>query len=175
VGAHPAPVLETERLILRGFVAEDFAVKHAIMEKPEVHRHLGPPMTRSDHWRRVISAVGQWTVCGYGGWVVIRKDDDRLIGDLGLFDAQRGIGFDGEPEMGWIFDPEAQGKGYAREACEAALGWADRNLAREIWAIIEPANAPSFALADKLGFRKHDRTLLDGAPIDILKRAPRQI
>nr|WP_281376471.1 GNAT family N-acetyltransferase [Sphingomicrobium lutaoense] len=160
-------------MILRGFVAEDFVAKQAIMEKPEVHRYLGSPMTRSEHWRRVVSAVGQWIVRGYGGWMVVRQSDDRLIGDLGLFDAQRGIGFDGEPEMGWIFDPEAQGRGYAREACEAVLDWADRELCRDIWAIIEPANRPSFALAEKLGFAVVDRAELNGEPIDILKRVPR--
>ena len=32
-GDHPAPVLETERLILRGFVAEDFDAHKAIIER----------------------------------------------------------------------------------------------------------------------------------------------
>ena len=168
---HPAPVLHTERLILRGFVAEDFAVKHAILEKPEVHAHLGPPLSWSEHWRRVVSGVGQWIVRGYGGWMVVRREDERLIGDVGLFDAQRGIGFDGQPEMGWVIDSAAQGQGYALEACRAVLDWAEANLdPTPIWAIIEEGHAPSFSLAAKLGFERHGQTDFQGAPIAILKR-----
>ncbi|WP_260484140.1 GNAT family N-acetyltransferase [Sphingomicrobium flavum] len=170
MGAHPAPVLTTERLILRGFVAEDFAAKHDILTQSGTQQFLGRPLSWSDHWRRVVSGVGQWTVRGYGGLMVVRKQDDRLIGDIGLFDAQRQIGFDGEPEMGWVFDRAMHGNGYALEACRALLQWADSHVQRDIWAIISPGNDPSYRLADKLGFAVIERSALEGDPIDILKR-----
>ena len=97
MGAHPAPVLHTERLILRGFVAEDFPAKHAIFQKPEVHAHLGPPLGRSDHWRRVVSGVGQWIVRGYGGWMIVRRDDGP---DLLTYVEAGGLGRAGFNEYG---------------------------------------------------------------------------
>lgn len=169
-GTHPAPVLRTERLILRGFVAEDFAHKHAYYSKPEVQAHLGPPMNWSEHWRRVVSGVGQWVVRGYGTWMVVRAEDDHLIGDCGLFDAQRGMGFDGEPEMGWVFDSAFHGAGYAREACEAVLDWADAHVQRPIYAIIAPDNPASQGLAKRLGFTIVDSHELDGDAVDIWRR-----
>ena len=55
--------------------------------------------------------------------------------------------------MGWIFAREAQGRGYAIEAVQAALSWADEILrAPEITAIISPDNAPSIRVAEKAGF-----------------------
>jgi RimJ/RimL family protein N-acetyltransferase len=57
--------------------------------------------------------------------------------------------------MGWILAPAAHGKGYAREACEAILGWFDEHFGKEpIWALISPGNDPSMKLASKLGFAR---------------------
>lgn len=169
---HPAPVLRTERLILRGFVAEDFARHEEIMAQAPVNRFLGPRLGREDLWRRTVSSVGMWTVCGFGGWMV--EHDGRVIGNIGLFDAKRGIPpyWDGQPEMGWIFSEEAHGKGFAGEAGRAVLGWADANLRRDIWAMISPGNEPSFRLAERLGFKILQRSPIgdEGEEIDVLKR-----
>ena len=171
-----APTLETDRLDLRRFEAADFDAHHAIMIEPEVHRHLGPPLSREDLWRRTIGGVGMWTVLGFGGWMVVRKSDGTLIGNTGFFDARRDLvpDFGGAPEMGWIFAPSVQGQGYAREACQAALDWADANLQpTPVWAIINPDNTPSFNLAARLGFERLDDSVYNGESIAVLRRAPR--
>ena len=171
-GLHPAPVLETERLILRGFVAEDFAAHKTIMLKPEVNAFLGPAMADEDMWRRIVSSVGMWTVCGYGGWMVERRDDGRILGNVGIFDGRRGIGWDGQPEMGWIFDSEVHGQGYAGEACRTMLSWADSHLAGQtLWAMITPGNAPSMALAQRLGFSPEPARDYKGEEMAIWSRA----
>lgn len=167
---HPAPTLHTERLILRGFVAEDFAAHEAIMAQPKTLAFLDSEMSREDNWRRIISAVGQWIVNGYGGWMV--EMDGRIVGNCGFFDAHRGLetNFDGHPEMGWIFDPSVHGKGVAGEACRAALEWADANLKRDIWAIIAPENEASHKLGAKLGFEIVGRNDYHGDVVDVLTR-----
>jgi len=170
-----APLLETERLLLRPFERGDFEAHLAIMSKPEVRRYLGPRLSHEDLWRRVISSVGMWSVVGFGAWMVIRKADHRLVGNAGFFDARRDLvpDFQGAPEMGWIFDPEVHGKGIALEACSAALNWAERHLERTaIWAIADPLNAPSLRLAAKLGFQREPDSIYHGEPIAILKRLP---
>ena len=170
-----APTLETDRLVLRRFEAADFDAHHAIMIEPEVHRHLGPPLSREDLWRRTIGGVGMWTVLGFGGWMVVRKSDGTLIGNTGFFDARRDLvpDFGGAPEMGWIFAREVHGQGIAGEACRAVLDWADANLQTTIWAIISPGNEPSFNLAARLGFERLDDSVYNDEPIAVLRRAPR--
>ncbi len=174
--ARSAPTLETERLVLRRFEADDFDAHLAIMAEPAVHRHLGPPMSREDLWRRTIGAVGMWTVLGFGGWMVLRKADDALIGNVGFFDARRQLNsdFGGAPEMGWIFSPTVHGQGLAREACDAALGWLDANLLpTPVWAIIEPGNTASFKLAARLGFERLANSIYHDEPIAVLRRPAR--
>ncbi|MDQ3144164.1 MAG: GNAT family N-acetyltransferase [Pseudomonadota bacterium] len=173
-----APPLETERLVLRRFETSDFDAHLAIMAEPEVHRHLGPPMSREDLWRRTIGGVGMWIVLGFGGWMVLRKDDGTLIGNVGFFDARRDLDpdFGGAPEMGWIFSAAARGQGLAREACDAALGWLDANLQpTPVWAIIEPSNEASFKLAARLGFERLSDSIYHDEPIAVLKRAARSV
>src|SRR5215213_4903894 len=151
-----APRLETERLILREFRRDDLDAFAATMADPEVVRHLAiEPLGREDSFRRLFLAAGQWPILGMGMWAVELKADGRMIGHLGFFDMERDMtpSLIGQPEMGWIFDSSVHGQGIAREACEAALQWADRELGSvEIPAIISIENVPSMKLAERLGF-----------------------
>jgi len=169
-----APRIETERLLLRAWGKDDFRAYHALVQHPEVHRHFGPePMGQEECWRRLTSAVGMWTMVGFGGWAAVRQSDDKLIGMVSLFNAWRGLDpeFGEEPEMGWIFAREVHGKGFAGEACRAVLQWAEENLKpTPIWAIIAPANEPSLNLASKLGFERLHETTYHGEPTVILRR-----
>jgi RimJ/RimL family protein N-acetyltransferase len=73
--------------------------------------------------------------------------------------------------MGWIFAPRAHDHGYAGEAVEAALAWADGALAaREIVAIIDPDNAGSIRLAERTGFARREEGAYRDAPILIFRR-----
>ena len=169
-----APVVETGRLRLRPWRKADFPAYHAILQHPDVHRHFGPePMGREECWRRLAAAVGMWDLLGFGGWAVVRKSDDKLVGMLSLFNAWRSIepAFGEEPEMGWIFASEVHGLGMAGEACRAILQWAEANLdPTPIWAIIAPANEPSLRLAAKLGFERVSDTHYNDDPTVVLKR-----
>ena len=172
----PIPRLEAERLVLRAFDKSDFDAHLAIMSRPEVNRFLGPPMTREGLWRRTVASVGMWTVLGFGGWIVERKADGKLIGNVGFFDARRDLepDFRGAPEMGWIFDPEVHGHGLAGEACRTALDWLDRNLQpTPVWAIISPDNAPSRRLASRLGFVEVSETVYESEATLVLQRPER--
>ena len=173
-----APRLETERLVLRGFRRDDLDAHAATLENPAVTRYLtGEAFSREDAWRRLMMAVGQWPLLGYGYWAVTLKDGGRLIGQCGFADFQRAMEPDisGEPEMGWIFDPSVHGQGIAFEACAAALAWAESNIGADSYpAIISPDNEPSIRLAGRLGFeREADATYKDEV-VALFRRAARR-
>ena len=173
-----APVLTTERLVLRGFRRDDLDSHAATLGDPAVTRYLtGEPFSREDAWRRLMMAVGQWPLLGYGYWAVALKDGGRLVGQCGFADFQRAMQPDisGEPEMGWIFDPSVHGQGIAYEACRAALEWADSNLgAKNYPALISVDNEPSIRLALRLGFeRLADATYRDEQVALFRRRARR--
>ncbi|CAM3372279.1 GNAT family N-acetyltransferase [Occultella aeris] len=76
-------------------------------------------------------------------------------------------------EWGWRFVPEARGRGYATEATTALLASADRIADGELLCLIDPRNAASRRVADKVGFRwwKHIDWLGDpNQPTDVLTR-----
>ena len=169
-----APRIETDRLVLRPWRKDDFRPYHAILSQPEVHRHFGPtPMSVEEAWRRLTSFAGGWQFLGFGMWAVEETATGKLVGIVGFFNAWRGLEpeFGEEPEMGWIMATETHGKGMASEACDAALDWAERNLEpTPMWAIIAPANEPSFKLAERLGFEPVRETTYHGDPTVILRR-----
>jgi RimJ/RimL family protein N-acetyltransferase len=169
-----APRIETERLVLRQWRKTDFRPYHAILSHPEVHRHFGPhPMSAEDCWRRVLAAVGNWTLNGFGTWAVERKADHKLVGNVGLFTAWRDLQpeFGEEPEMGWMFAAETHGQGMAFEASRAALDWVEASLdPTPLWAIIAPANEPSTKLAEKLGFEQIGEAIYKDEPTLVFKR-----
>ena len=168
------PILETARLRLRAFREEDLTPWAATMGDPDVVRHLGGhPFGREDTWRRILSSVGAWATLGYGYWAVERQDEGDLIGQVGFADFKRDMqpSIEGLPEMGWIFSPHAHGKGYATEAVQAGLAWADKALkASIIPAIIDPGNAPSIRVAERCGFAECEQATYRGGAIVLFRR-----
>ncbi|MCR6645939.1 MAG: GNAT family N-acetyltransferase [Terricaulis sp.] len=150
-----APVLETERLILRGHRLSDFDALFAMWADPEVVRFIsGKPSTREESWGRMLRYPGMWALLGYGFWAIEEKQGGALIGEAGFADFQREISpaLDA-PEMGWALSPAAQGKGYGLEALKAMIGWGEGHFGRRDFAcIIAPENAASIRLAQRLGF-----------------------
>ncbi len=144
------------------------------MADEDVVRHLGGrPFSREETWRKLLASPGLWALLGYGYWVVERLEDGAYLGQIGFADFKRDMipAIENIPEMGWIFAPQAQGKGYASEAAQAALEWADETLnAPEIVAIIDPGNAPSIRVAEKAGFDRREEALYRGEPILLFRR-----
>jgi RimJ/RimL family protein N-acetyltransferase len=169
-----APRIETERLILRPFRAEDLDALAAMWSDDEVVRYIGGhALSREDTWRRSLAACGQWPYSGWGYWIAEMKADGSLAGQLGFADFKRDMepSIEGEPELGYVFAPKVHGQGIAFEACAAALQWADANLNAESYpAIIAPENAGSIRLAERLGFKRQPDALYRGETTALFRR-----
>ncbi|MBB4038757.1 RimJ/RimL family protein N-acetyltransferase [Microvirga flocculans] len=156
------PVVETERLILRGHRTDDFSDCIALWTDPEITRFIGgKPSTREEVWARLLRYVGHWALLGFGYWAVEEKATGRFAGEVGFADFRRQIepSLDGVPEIGWVIAPHGHGKGYATEAARAAIAWADGHFGPGRTAcIIAPENEPSLRVAEKCGYRESCRT-----------------
>jgi RimJ/RimL family protein N-acetyltransferase len=168
------PALTTDRLILRAHTPEDYPAMLAMWADPAVTRHtVGRASTQEETWRRLLLYAGLWPTLGYGYWAAEERGTGAFVGDLGFADFHRDIDPPlGEAlEMGWVFAPAFHGKGYASEACRAALGWAAAHRRGErVAAIVAVENAPSLALADRLGFREYGQTRYRDNPVALLER-----
>lgn len=143
-----APTLETARLVLRHPRPEDFDSFAAFCADEEATRYLGGVQPRPLAWRSWCAVAGAWQLRGYSMFSVIEKATGRWVGRVGPWMPE---GWPGT-EVGWGIAPEAQRKGYGREAAVAAVEFAFDVLGFEtVIHCIERANAPSIALARSLG------------------------
>jgi RimJ/RimL family protein N-acetyltransferase len=169
-----APRIETERLILRAFRAEDLDALASMWADEAVIRYIGgQKLSREDTWRRSLAACGQWPYTGFGYWIAESKADGSVVGQIGFADFKREMqpSLEGEPELGYVFAPSVHGQGIAREACAAALAWADANLGAESYpAIISPENSASIRLAERLGFERQPDGIYRGETIALFRR-----
>jgi RimJ/RimL family protein N-acetyltransferase len=170
------PVLETPRLILRGYRLEDFPAFAKIWTEPEVVRFITKkPQTEEESWARFLRNIGHWALLGKGFWLIEDKATGEQIGQGGYVEGKRAIepSFRGEPEAGWSLRTSAQGKGYAFEAMSAALAWGATQFGRvRTVCIIEIGNAASMKLADKLGFKPVQDTVYHDSKIRLFQRDP---
>ena len=125
------PVIETERLILRGHRMEDFRDCAAMWALPEVVRYIGgKPFSGEEVWARLLRYVGHWQWMGFGFWALEEKATGAFAGELGFAEFKRELepSIQGIPEIGWVLAPHAHGKGYATEAVQAVVAWGDKPL-----------------------------------------------
>jgi RimJ/RimL family protein N-acetyltransferase len=167
-------VLQTERLTLRPHTLADFADSAAMWGDSAVTHHIGGrPFTHEETWSRLLRYVGHWAALGFGYWCVREAGSGRFVGELGFADLQRALDprFAGAPEIGWALASTAQGKGLALEAVTAALAWGDAHFgqARTV-CLIDPQNAPSVRLAERLGYRPYARTTYKDHPTVLFER-----
>jgi len=146
----PGPTLETARLILRPTAAQDLDGWTALMADAENARFIGGQMGRAQSWRMMATMAGSWAVNGFGMFSLVEKATGAWIGRVGPWAPE---GWPGT-EVGWSLLPSAQGKGYALEAASAAMDFAVDELGwTRLVHCIDPANAPSIKVAQRLGSR----------------------
>ena len=142
------PVLETERLILRGPHAEDFPVYREFFADTEASKAYGGPLPADQAWRVLATDIGHWALRGYGRWAVTLRDSGEMIGGCGLWWPEAYP----RSELTWWIIPSARQKGYAKEASQAAIRFGYRELG---WDMVETHmnddNMAARKLAESLG------------------------
>ena len=152
----PAPI-RTDRLVLRETEARDRAALIELFSSPEVGTYIGGPQPREDLERTVPEVPGQrpgFFVADLDGATIgMITLDRRDAGRKGHVSPDGG-----EAELGYLFLPQAWGRGYAAEACTAALAWFAGALPGEpVVLCTQTANGRAMRLAAKLGFTEVER------------------
>jgi len=168
------PLLQTDRLLLRGHYPADLPPLVAMWQVPQFYQYLAPaPLSEEEIWTKMLRHMGFWQLCSYGFWAIEERDTGQFIGVAGFGAGQRAItpSLKGYPEIGWLLAAHTHGRGYATEAAQAVLAWADAHLPEpRTVCLIDVANAPSLRLAAKCGYREFARTDYHGAPVVLLER-----
>jgi RimJ/RimL family protein N-acetyltransferase len=172
VAAPDIPVIETERLILRGYRPEDAAPLAVLQGDMQMMRFMGGETddTLANAYQIILTHTGHWVLHGFGKWAVEEKATGRFIGRVGFLDFPHdwpGL------ELGWFIAPDLWGRGYAAEAGRAARDWGFRVLgSQHMLSMIHQDNAASMAVAAKIGETRAEAFTFHGAP-NILWRITR--
>jgi RimJ/RimL family protein N-acetyltransferase len=149
-------VAETARLIFRRELPGDLAVWLEHMNTPAVMDKVGgvqPPDSVAESFARM--AADEDPLAFY---FLALKADGRLIGKAGLSRIETACAPDelrGALQVGWTLRADAWGRGYAREAAEAALALAfERLAAPRVYAQTSERNAASWGLMKRLGMAR---------------------
>ena len=164
----PLPI-ETERLLLRAFTADDVDAMLDVYGDPEVMRFIPSGVLDAAATARMLASYARVQQArGYAFWAVTLKSTGRLIGDAGfnVFAAT------GEPELGYSFARAAWGNGYASEAARACLGAAFAHLdCDRVVALVDVDNAASQRVAAKIGMDRIETIEAHGRPHVLFARA----
>jgi RimJ/RimL family protein N-acetyltransferase len=152
----PQYPVETARLSLRPLTADHADDLLRYRGRADVCRFLPfEPMTREVLLSRLAGDMSRTDLTDEGQALVLgvrERGMSRVIGDVMLFWRSRE---QGGGELGYVFAPDAQGRGFAAEACAVllALAFEDLGLHRVI-ARLDARNDASARLATRLGMRR---------------------
>ena len=184
--AHDTDRIESERLIFRRIEQEDFEFFARIHADPIVARYLGNGRARSIQETHALLETFYKTYesLELGPLAVVRKADGVLIGRCGLSDMALEVNTASgklprvwyqrsqvpsdtnvifEQELGYTFDRNYWGQGYASEAAARVFEYASSTMRfRRIVSVIHPDNTASIKIAKKCGARQENNVLLMG-------------
>ena len=160
-------VIETERLNLREMSEADAAFVLEVLNDPGFIRFVGDRGVRTveDAARYVAERFAEsYRRNGFGLWLVATKGEGVPVGMCGLL-TRKELNV---VEVGYAFLPPFRGRGYAYEAASATTEYARGVLGlSRLYAIVNPDNAVSIRVLEKLGMRFERAVRLTGEESDV--------
>ncbi len=165
-------IIETDRLIIRNFKSGDWQALHGIILK-----YQASGMVQYDHpWpasQEEIRKIAEYFSNGDSFLAVCLKASNQLIGFVNLNPEETAGSHDAS--LGYVFDTDFHGLGYATEACKAVLSHAFVQLHKD-QAVTGTAaiNSYSCRLLERLGFLKTGEEIVsfntdkNGKPVKFL-------
>lgn len=150
----PWEIAQTEHLLIRETSEEDLSELLQIYQDEELLRFL-PAMEdyESEYQKLLAYQKNIYGLLEFGIWTVLLKESNAVIGRVG-FELKE---YEGEvlPDLGYAIAADYRRKGYAKEACLAAIDWMREHSGyKQISCRISEKNQASLALAKSLAFQK---------------------
>ena len=156
-------ILETPRLVLRPFAADDLNRMAELMANKDFMRFSMGPMTREQTKSFVDKVIG-WDRDGLPSqFAMIVRSDNTLAGYCGFFHQE----VDGkmEIEIGYRLDSVFWNRGLTTEAARSVRDHGFRDLKLEhVISLIHPENHASRRVAEKNGMTLKRKTSFRGFP-----------
>ena len=147
--------MKTNRLILREFNKEDYNAIHTYASDPEVSRYeVWGPNTEVDtenYLESILSYQGNNPRKDYEIAVEL-KDPNMLIGACSIHISDSKVR---EGYIGYCYNKQYWGNGYATEAAKAIISFGFENLnLHRIYATCDPNNIGSSKVLEKVGMKR---------------------
>jgi [ribosomal protein S5]-alanine N-acetyltransferase len=158
-------ILETPRLILRPFQAEDIGRLAELMANRDFMRFSLGPYTR-DQTQSVLQKFLTWNQNGLPSqFAVVLRENNNVLGYCGFLHHPE---VPDEIEIGYRLDPAYWNRGLITEAARAVRDYAfiDLKLPRVI-SLIHPENSPSRRVAEKIGLMPEREITFRGFPTTV--------
>ena len=164
----PLEIAETDRLILREMQLADLDSLYEVYDTLRDCPYIEPLYERAEEEEFTRQYIkNMYGFFEHGLWLVIRKEDNKVIGRAGI--ENREIDGELQKELGYLIGKPWQGMGYAAEACLAILDYVkERELCSHLFLCCHQKNIPSISLAQKLGFTVYAEDI-DGMNLYIYK------
>lgn len=143
-----APILQTERLTLRGPMKSDLPEFTRFMTSSPRMQAMGETVSEEEAWFGFMIGIGHWQWHGFGFFTVTRRGQNLGLGRVGLLKHSTWP----KVELAWHLFEGAEGKGYATEAAAAVRRWAYHTHGiQQLVSYIDCSNQRSQAVAKRLG------------------------
>lgn len=149
----PFPELTTERLLLRQMTLADGAGVQMLRSNTEVMKYINRPLTLTledaENWIKIVMESLEkndgitWCIC-------LQDSPGKHVGSIGIWriDKENYRG-----EIGYMIEPNLQGKGLMFEALQKVVEYGFKEMKlHSLEAQINPDNLASAALLNKAGF-----------------------
>jgi RimJ/RimL family protein N-acetyltransferase len=143
-----APILTTQRLVLRGPERGDLQGLTRFMTSAPSMQAQGETVTAEQAWFGFLIGIGHWHWHGFGFFTVVEQQSGHPVGRVGLIRHSNWP----DVELAWHLFEGAEGKGFATEAAMAVKKWAFEDLGFDrLHSYIDRQNTRSQAVASRLG------------------------
>lgn len=141
-------LFETERLIVRKFVPDDWQDLYEYFSDAEILKFEPYEPLNEEQCREAAIYRSQSS----NFFAVCLKDNKKLIGNLYVQKTDETFN---TWEIGYVFNRAFHGNGYASESVNAMMNYLfNQKEARRIIAMCDPLNGPSWKLLERVGMRR---------------------
>jgi RimJ/RimL family protein N-acetyltransferase len=164
-------IFETARLVLREMNMNDVKNLQGIFSDPEAMRYYPKTKTVEETEEWIHSNMMSYRAFGFGLWSAILKENGAFAGQCGL--VMQKVDDEPEIEIGYLFLCKYWGQGLATEAASACRDYAVNHVGHNrlgytrLVSLIDPRNAASKRVAEKIGMRLEKETMMFGKRIEV--------